>query len=431
MPTGRARGALLEPTLDPPERTRHPAQGGGVGPDRLRKARLGLAGLLVAVVVFIQAGWFLVVLTAPDPLDAAYRDWIQFHRTGERVVAGAYDQLYPGDFLDDGRPELDDGLYFLYPPFVAWVTVPLGLLPPLGAYAACVLLVIGVTVGATLAYLRAFRVEGERGLFAVLGTVASAPWNAAVILGHLSATLVAPGVLATLAWRAGRPFLAGGTLGLLLAKPNWGLPVLALLAVGRRWRMLAGALATGLALWALALPFGVDVWGDWLRTMVGYRALITDGTLPWRQATLFASLQSILGRTGSDPLVVGLWFVLGGTLFAGTMGAWLHRGREAVLLPRLIGVALLAVVATNPYAHFYDALLPLPAALLLWAAPETWSRPGALRAARILLGLTWAWMPLQYLVWMEAAPSLTGIGFSAWLAAELTDLRAGRGALSA
>ena len=106
-------------------------------------------------------------------------------------------------------------------------------------------------------------------------------------------------------------------------------------------------------------------------------------------------------------------------------------GGNSWLLPRLIGVALLAVVATNPYAHFYDALLPLPAALLLWAAPETWSRPGALRLARVLLGLTWAWMPLQYLVWMEAAPSLTGIGFSAWLAVELTDLHTGRGSVSA
>ena len=431
MPSGRARGALLEPTLDPDERTSPPVPDGGTGGDRLRKARLGLAGLLVGVVVFLQVGWFLVVFTAPDPLDAAYRDWIQFHRTGERVLDGAYDQLYPGDFVDDGRPEFDDGLYFLYPPFVAWATVPLGLLPPLGAYAGCVLLVIGVTVGATLAYLRSFRVVGERRLFSVLGTVASAPWNAAVILGHLSATLVAPGVLATLAWRAGRPFGAGGALGLLLAKPNWGVPMLALLAVGRRWRMLAGAVATGLVLWALALPFGVDVWGEWVRTMAGYRALITDGTLPWRQATLFASLQSILGRTGSDPLVVGLWFVLGGSLFAGTMAAWLRRGGEAALLPRLIGVGLLAVVATNPYAHFYDALLPLPAALLLWAAPETWSRPGALRLARVLLGLTWAWMPLQYLVWMEAAPSLTGIGFSAWLAVEIADLHTGRGPVSA
>jgi len=431
MPSGRARGAPLEPTPDPDERTSPPVRDGGVGGSGLRKARLGLAGLLVAIVVFLQAGWFLSVLMAPDPLDAAYRDWIQFHRTGERVLAGTYDQLYPGDFVDDGRPEFDDGLYFLYPPFVAWVTVPLGLLPPLGAYAACVLIVIGVTLGATLAYLRAFRVEGEGRLFAVLGTIASAPWNAAVILGHLSATLVAPGVLATLAWRAGHPFRAGGALGLLLAKPNWGVPVLALLAVGRRWRMLAGAAAMGLLLWALALPFGVDVWGDWVRTMTGYRALITDGTLPWRQATLFASLQSILGRTGSDPLVVGLWFVLGGSLFAGTMGAWLWRGREAALLPRLIGVALLAVVATNPYAHFYDALLPLPAALLLWAAPETWSRPGTLRLARLLLGLTWLWMPFQYLVWMEAAPSLTGIGFSAWLAVELADLRVGRGLVTA
>ncbi|HSM03642.1 MAG TPA: glycosyltransferase family 87 protein [Longimicrobiales bacterium] len=417
------RGASLD---SPPELPASPSPGARSDRPspgrRTPRAALVAAGLLAALVVFIQGGWFLVVATDPDPLDAAYRDWIQFHRTGERVIAGAYDQIYPGDFVDDGRPEFDDGLYFMYPPFVAWVTVPLGFLPPLGAYAACVLLVVAATVAATLACLRIFRVDGERRMFAVLGTVASAPWNAAVILGHLSATLVVPPVLALMAWRAARPFRSGAALGLLLAKPNWGLPMLLLLAVGRRWRMLAGALVAGLALVVVSLPFGVEVWSDWWRTMVGYRALITDGTQPWRQATLFASLQSLLGRTGSDGLVVALWVAFGGTLFAGALGAWALRGRETPMIPRLIGVALLAVVATNPYAHFYDALLPLPAALMLWAAPETWHDPRLLRWARVALGVTWLWMPLQYLVWMATAPSLAGVGFSAWLAVEVADL---------
>ena len=222
--------------------------------------------------------------------------------------------------------------------------------------------------------------------------------------------------LALLAWRRGLSFWCGATIGLLLAKPNWGLPMVVLLIAGRKWRMVAGAGATAALYGLLSLPFGTETLLEWGRTMQAYRSLITDATLPWRQGTLFASIQSLLGRSGSDGTVIALWLVMSGILFGAAVLIWYRSGKRDFVSPRLLGVALLSVVTTTPYAHFYDLLLPLPAALLLWRAQPEWSSVRLLKLARILFIATWIWMHFQFLLLMESAPSLTGSVFQpGWL----------------
>lgn len=374
--------------------------------------------------VFIQAGWFVVVFSSTDPVETAYRDWIQFHRTAERVVSGNAEEIYPVTFQDDGRPEFSDGFFFLYPPFAAWLTLPLAVLSPLGAYLACALAVAGITLLAVMGLFSGLRADPPARGWAILGTAASAPWNAAVILGHLSATLLVAPALSLLAWARGRHGWSGAALGLLLAKPNWGLPVLILLLAARRWRMVGGFLLAGAALVALSLPLGPGLWGDWLQTMAGYRALVTDtgATQPWRQATLFASLQSLLGRPGSDPAVYGLWFGLSALLFGSVALVWIRAGRRLELFPRLLGTALLAVLVTNPYAYFYDAILLAPAAVVLWTRPASSRGSAVLWGARAVSLGTYVWMHVQFFIAMGDAPSLVGIGLAAWLVLEVADL---------
>ncbi|MDT8341794.1 MAG: glycosyltransferase family 87 protein [Longimicrobiales bacterium] len=393
---------------------------------KLRAHPRTTVALLAAIVVFLQVGWFTGVLTSPDPAATAHRDWIQFHRTAERLVQGATDEIYPVGFEGDTRPEFSDGLFFLYPPFVAWVTLPLALLSALGAYLACAAAVAVVTLAAVRSVLRTLGERQPRRLLGLLWGMASAPWNAAVILGHLSATLLASPALALAAWSRGNERWTGAGLGLLLAKPNWGLPVLLLLLVGRRWRMVGGFLASAAALVVVSLPLGPDLWGDWVITMVNYRTIVTDSgaTQPWRQATLFATLQSLFGRPGSDPWMMGAWLAAGGGLFGATVAVWARHGRAAPTFPRLLGVALLAILVTNPYAYFYDALLAFPAAAALWSRDASWRRPRLRSIARGVTLAIWAWMHLQYFVLMNAAPSLVGLGLAAWLVLEIVDLGA-------
>jgi hypothetical protein len=389
----------------------------------LRWIRLGAAAALAFIVLMIQAGWFTVILESPDPAEAALRDWIQFHRTAERIVSGRAADIYPVDFAGDGRPEFTDGFYFLYPPFAAWVTLPLAVLSRWAAYLACVLAVAAGTVLAAAGILRALRVVPLKRFFAVLGTVGSAPWNTAVLLGHLSGWLVLSPSLALLAWARQRPGLAGAALALLLAKPNWGLPLLFFLLCGRRWEMVGGFLLGGVVLVLISLPLGPGLWGDWIQTMLGYRALIADATPPWKQATLFASLQSLAGRSGSDPWLVGSWIVLSVPLMGAVAMAWFRRGSAEGDFPRLLGLALLATLVANPYAYFYDAMLVLPPALVLWTQPHRYRDPRLRRGAMTASLATWAWMHLQFFILREGAPSLVGLGLGVWLLLELADLQ--------
>lgn len=388
-----------------------------------RWMRLAAAGVLVSIVLFLQSGWFMVLLEAPDPAEAAHRDWIQFHRTAERVVSGRSSEIYPVDFAGNGRPEFTDGFYFMYPPFAVWVTVPLAVLSRWGAYLACVLGVALGTLLATWGILRALRTAPLQGFFATLATMASAPWNTAVLLGHLSGWLLLSPSLAFLAWARQRPGLAGASLALLLAKPNWGLPLLVFLMFGRRWEVLGGFALGGIVLVLLSLPLGISLWGDWVQTMVGYRALIADATPPWKQATLFASFQSLAGRPGSDLWIVGTWIAFSILLMGAVVLVWFRQGHRNDAFPRLLGLALLATLVTNPYAYFYDALLAMPAALVLWTQPHRYRSMLLRRGAMAASLVTWVWMHLQFIILREGAPSLAGLGLAVWLLLDLADLR--------
>jgi hypothetical protein len=87
-----------------------------------------------------------------------------------------------------------------------------------------------------------------------------------------------------------------------------------------------------------------------------------------------------------------------------------------------VGVALLAILAANPYAYFYDAVLAFPAGILLWTNPSGWNSPRLRRWALGASLATYVWMLVQYLVLLGNGPSLAGLGLAAWLALELVDL---------
>lgn len=390
------------------------------------RRHLVLVAFLLAVVAFFQVGWFYSVFQTPDPATTALRDWIQFHRTGLRIVSGQPLNIYPVDFSRTDAPEFFDGYYFLYPPFFAWLTLPLAFLSPIGAYLACVTTVVAGTLLAAAGYLTLLGVTARQSARGLLGLMASGPWNGAVILGHLSGLLIVSPALALWAWSSKRPVLTGLALAILLSKPNWGIPVFFLLVTGRLWKQAAGLLLGEILLFFTSLPLGVGLWNAWWETMFGYRAFVTDRTPPWKQATLLATLESLLGRTGSDPIVVGLWISGSLLLFGGTALVWFRLGREWRRFPRLLGVGLLAILVTNPYAYFYDAILATPLALTLWMRPGEYENPTIRRWALGAFGGTYAWMILQYFILMDSVPSLAGLGLGFWLALELLDLRVAR-----
>ncbi|MCG6955101.1 MAG: DUF2029 domain-containing protein [Gemmatimonadetes bacterium] len=390
--------------------------------EKAKRVRLVVAACFLAVVLFVLVGWFLLVFGSPDPVATAYRDWIQFQRTAVRIASGRLTEIYPAQLVGGDSPESRDGFFFLYPPFVAWITLPLAPLSRLGAYVACAGAVAVGTLLGILVILRSLGTSTARRITTALGSVASAPWSGAVMLGHLSALLLLAPAAALLAWSRRRPAMTGGFLALLLAKPNWGLPLLGLLMVGRRWRMVVGFLAGGALLVLVSLPLGPGLWGEWWRTMVAYRVLIAGATAPWKQATLLATIESLVGRRATDPLVVGAWVLTCLPLVLATAFAWLRHAGDEGRFPRLLGVALLTILVVNPYAYFYDAVLAIPIGIVLWTSPGSYASPALRRWAMAATGVTWIWMYVQYFWLTTASPSLAGLGLAAWLVAELGDL---------
>ncbi len=376
----------------------------------------------MAIVVGLQIAWFLEVFEASDPLAFALRDWIQFHRTAERLAAGRLSELYPGSLEVGGPDGAPDWFFFFYPPFATYGTLPLALLSPLQAYMACAVAVALVTVGATLAFTHALGFTPMARFLAVAVLVASAPWSAAVVVGHLSPALLVPPALALLAHRRGSTFLAGAALGLMITKPNWGLPLLVMLVLGRETRMVAGFLAATALLILSTVPLGLEVWSDWAETMGSFREVMQDRLPPWKQATFLSTLQSLTGRTVTDPVIRSIWVLGSGSLMGGIGWAWWRLRGRGEFFPRLLGVGLLTTLAANPYAFFYDALLVVPAALLLFAPSEAGADRPPPRRARLVFFLAFGWAWLQFFALRDGVPSLLGILLATWAALEVLEL---------
>ena len=142
-------------------------------------------------------------------------------------------------------------------------------------------------------------------------------------------------------------------------------------------------------------------------------AVLNLGSPLVAQAGIVTTLQAVEASTRSqDVATVSAALLLGAAL------AWWRLAREAERFPRLMGVALLAILTANPYAYFYDAVLAMPAGVLLWTGSSSWRSPLLRRWALAASLATYLWMLAQYLALLGNGPSLAGVGLTAWLALE-------------
>jgi hypothetical protein len=104
---------------------------------------------------------------------------------------------------------------------------------------------------------------------------------------------------AILAWDR-RPLLAGVCFGLLTIKPQLGLMIPLALIVSGRWRTIASACATAVALAAAALAlFGLSTWRAWLAVSpLARRALEEDWVGSEKMQSAFAAVRLLHGGLG-------------------------------------------------------------------------------------------------------------------------------------
>jgi len=382
---------------------------------------LFVTGAFITALFFIGT-WVVGMLGSSDLLSAVMGDWIQFHRVGERLAAGEWTRLYPDSFPDGHHPDFPDGLYFLYPPFALPGTLLFAGMTPLQAYATCVGMVSVATAGSVVLITKALKGSREDGFLLGLGVLASAFFLSGLLLGHLSTLLGLVAAAGFYLHCSGRPALAGLVWALLLAKPNWGVPLVMLCLVGRQWKTVRGLVGGAAVLGLVGALLGHGLWGDWGRMIVQYNDVIRNLTPPEKQLTVFASLQSLMGVRGAPGALLLAWGALSGALALSAAYAWWIGERGGLPFERLFALAMVVILAGSPYAYYYDGIFLVTPAAVWWICRDSygrvaWRSIGATMAFVVLWGHVGAWMGQ-----VSERPSLVGWGVAVWSVAELVDL---------
>lgn len=363
----------------------------------------------IVVLVALLGAMVLATVTydRDHPTSRLGGDYPAFYGAGAVVLDGDWDELYSGERQQIEQTGLidDDGgfLYFSYPPVVAgaygvlaglgyqWSFLVHTILMGLALYGAIRLLWpwlerLGLTRSALLVVALAF--------YPVLRAI---PGGQNTTLGLL---LVAAAIRLD---HDGHSFWAGAAAAMLLFKPQFGLVIVALMIVARRWRMLGGWSLGALAIYTTsAVLMGGEWIADWWEQASAFRDLNLEAN-----GTNFVSLPGFLENVfGSDS---GFAWVLGYGL-AAALGAavayywWKHPVDRAL---RRWSLAAAAVVIAAPQTLYYDTgLLLLGLVVFVSMAPP---RAGVVVGA--MAALSWTqlassalgWSPLGPIAWVATA----------------------------
>jgi hypothetical protein len=356
--------------------------------DRARR-NLGAAGL----------AWFLLLAAAgtaylafqPIFHDALDNDLTLVYIGATIGLEHGWSHIYSFDLqqqlfalLRPGVP-FGSGERFLSPPPLAWLTTPLTVLGPAGAFYAWTALSLAALVAAW--WLAAPSLGPTRFLW-LLGALAWYPLLYGLSLGQ-------PALLALLAvaagWKlaeAGKPYLAGAVLGLSVVKPQLAIVVPLVLLVAGRWRIAGGwAIAATLLAGLSVIVIGAQGVGD-------YRGLLSEAQAITNNR--YFTLAYVLG-----PGAVSYW-AAAAVVAAGLAGAYLNR---RATLARLFALGLIASTLSATYWHLQDfTILVLAAWLFCRDHPPTAQRLWLLAVA-VAGELAWPLSPLPIL-----------IGVAVWLA---------------
>jgi alpha-1,2-mannosyltransferase len=177
--------------------------------------------------------------------------------------------------------------------------------------------------------------------------------------GFLTAALLA-GALALL---DERPLLAGCLLGLLAYKPQFGLMIpIALLAEGR-WRTIAAAVATVLAMVLVTTAaFGIDIWRAFFESLSFTRTVALE-----QGGAGFFNIQSVFAwvRLWHGPMALAYTLQL---LTTAIVGVLVFRfWRSGASRAQKGAVLCIASLVAAPYWFDYDMMVLAPAVALLAA----------------------------------------------------------------
>jgi hypothetical protein len=284
-----------------------------------------------------------------------------------------YDLRLQQEALDalGSRIQIAELARYISPPPVAWLAVPLTLLPFQVAYlvwSALLLAALGWT------WYLAAPGTGRMRLVHLAAAVGWLPVIYGLQLGQPS-LLVTLGVAGSYALlRRDRPFLAGLALGALVLKPQLAFLVPAALLVSGRYRAFWGSVV---AIGALALGAALVVGPDGISTY--QERLSFAAGVPVNRALTIAALIGNIPMARVVQALLAIWALALAYRLRG-------RGHEWVFIPALVG----GLVA-SPYLHLDDLVM---LGLAAWLYLRTSPRPG------------WSWIAvIAMVIAAEGIPS--------------------------
>ena len=364
-----------------------------------------VGGINIWDAVMITAGFW--VLAASLWMQVGYLSGtLQRIATGSMEIHVDFDSFWrSARAMLEGQDIYDTGvrLVNLNPPTWTVLISPLGLLEPLTAYRAFVVISLVVVVAYLTWTVEELCLRPGWTAVGVVMLLLSSPMLATLALGQVYPVLALGLVAAWVADRRERQELSGAALGFVVALKPSLLPVLLWPLARRKWRAFVAALVSG----AVVTLIGVIVLGP--GATLDYIGVLRDGSVSayWDNASLPSAAARLFTENPYAQNIVTLpWMVpVGYTLGLGAIvltAVRVRHGPEAGLWV-LVAASLLA----SPIAwHNYLVLLG-PGVLLLLAR-------GMAAPAFLLLALQS--IPAQWpLIWNQRGTVLASVAMTLYL----------------
>ncbi len=275
---------------------------------------------------------------------------------GRLLAQGDGDNLYNLGHLVAVQRDLLPGStnacqLFPYPPYVALIYWPLSLLDYRLSFSLFTLLMVG-TLFLTLNVIKPMNEFVDKYFIAVFTLILFFYPVLRSVLGGQNTTISL--LIIALTWRlvaSGREYTAGLVLGALLFKPQFGLTLIGLFLLSRRWRVVIGGMVTALLLYGLGYMLQGS---DWIIKWTTFALWFSDVDAQINKANAISWLgffQGIMGVRNKAAHIIGWGMSL---LTAGYLSwVWWKGGKKADLKSQL-GLACSSLILMLPHVMYYD-----------------------------------------------------------------------------
>ena len=327
----------------------------------------------LALLMVVAAAFIIVAASGAESSTVGGRlggDFPAFYTAGSLVATGQIDDLYDPGAQSAQQTDLLGGdagyLAFAYAPHVALAYAPLSLLHYRLAYVVHTALMVGALIAA-LSLMRPMVGLVDRWFtLTIAAAIGFYPIFMAVGGGQNTAVSL---LLLAAVWRSlrdGHDARAGLVVALLAFRPQYALPMLGLLAIGRHLRAVGWAvIGLGFTWMVDALVMGPSWVSDWLH---GVGPFVTkDADVNGHNAvSILGFLQAIMGSGSSVAKLLGA----AGSIAVAVIMAWVWHEKLGDL-DRRMALTAAGLVLLSPHTMFYDAgLLAITLVVLIDAAPE-------------------------------------------------------------